>query len=160
MRFLTWALLLAMVAIAASWTSVEARRVTKEASREEDGTEDEELAKLLKETDFVKMLEITAEKNDKKLEELHHRLESELARVNKHFEEMLDKIHESEQNIEKNLEKVELSVMGKVQTAQQKAAESQGSWKLPFIILLAALLGVAGYFARLYSKATKHSHFL
>ncbi|GBG29310.1 Hypothetical Protein FCC1311_055322 [Hondaea fermentalgiana] len=153
-----WLLLLAAVVAAACFGKAEARR--ERAAAKETDEEDEELVKLLKETDFVKMLEMTAEKNDRKLEELHHRLENELARVNKHFEEMLDKIHESEQNIEKNLEKVELSVLGKVNKAKEKATASQGGWKLPFIILLAALGAVSAFFYRLYNKATKHSHFL
>mmetsp|Transcript_14576 Transcript_14576/g.26146 ORF Transcript_14576/g.26146 Transcript_14576/m.26146 type:complete len:156 (+) Transcript_14576:127-594(+) len=120
----------------------------------------EEISDLLKETEFVKMLEYSTAKHDKRLTELHKRLESELSRVNSHFEEMLEKIHESERNIEKNLARIEESVMGKVEDVKAKATESSGSWKWPFLILFIALLGLSGFFARLYRKATKHSHFL
>jgi len=120
--------------------------------------DEEEISKLLKETDFIKMLEQNAEKQDRRLEELHHRLEAELARVNQHFEDMLEKIHQSEESLQKNLEKVEVTVLGKVQDVGEKARESQGGWRLPFFVLLLGLLGVAGFFARLYQKATKHNH--
>mmetsp|Transcript_20098 Transcript_20098/g.33188 ORF Transcript_20098/g.33188 Transcript_20098/m.33188 type:complete len:153 (+) Transcript_20098:214-672(+) len=122
--------------------------------------ETEEINKILKQTEFIKVLEKQSANQNKRLDELHHRVENELARINKHFEEMLEKIHESEQNIEKNLERIEKKVLGEVQSAKRQTSASHGSWKWPFFILFFALVGVAGFFGRLYHKATKHSHFL
>lgn len=119
-----------------------------------------EIAQLLKETDFVRLLEANQDRQDKRLQELHHRLEKELARVSRHYEEALEKVHEAEKNLQRNLEKVEMSVLGRVADVSESASSSRSQWKWAFVVLLVLLLGVAGFFGRLYRKATKHSHFL
>ena len=110
--------------------------------------------------DFIRLLQHVNLKYDKRLEEIQTRLEGEMQRLSKHFEDMLTRMHDTEVNTEKNLEKIELAVMDKVQKVRDTAKESGGSWKWPFLILFAALLGVAAFFGRLYQKATKSSHYL
>jgi len=124
------------------------------------GSADSDIEKVLKETDFIKVLESQQKRQSKRLDDLHHRLESELARVNRHFEEMLDKIHISELEIEKNLKRIETEVFNKVEQDSQKHEAGRGGWKYPFIFLVIVLMGVLGFFTKLYNKATKHSHFL
>ena len=58
---------------------------------------------VLEETEVLKMLRDQAEMQDERLSTLKHRLDSELKVMQDHFEEMFDKMHETEANLERNL---------------------------------------------------------
>lgn len=58
---------------------------------------------MLEETEVLKMLRDQAEMQDERLSTLKHRLDAELKVLQDHFEEMFDKMHDTETNLEKNL---------------------------------------------------------
>lgn len=58
---------------------------------------------VLEETEVLKMLRDQAEMQDERLATLKHRLDAELKVMQDHFEEMFDKMHETEVSLEKSL---------------------------------------------------------
>mmetsp|Transcript_16032 Transcript_16032/g.19461 ORF Transcript_16032/g.19461 Transcript_16032/m.19461 type:complete len:158 (-) Transcript_16032:2-475(-) len=131
---------------------------------EPEGNEDRinkgDIHAVLEETQVLKLLRDQAEQQDQKIDELHQRLERELHVMEEHFEEMFDKIHNTEESLEKNLAKIEEKVFGSVQEFAKKSSEQQGSWKLPFFLLILVIVGVSAVFVRMYQKATRHTHYL
>jgi hypothetical protein len=77
------------------------------------GAGDAEMNKLLKETDLIKMIEETTKKHDAQLERLKERVDQELARIDEHFEAMLEKIHETELETENTLQRIETQVLSR-----------------------------------------------
>jgi hypothetical protein len=106
------------------------------------------------------MFEREQAKHDKRLKDLHARLERELASVQEHFETVMLKLKNTEETLEQNLKNVERSVNAKVGEAKERIASKTSSWRYPFIGLVFMLIGVAGFFGNLYRKATKHTRML
>uniref|UniRef100_A0A6S8FPJ7 t-SNARE coiled-coil homology domain-containing protein n=1 Tax=Aplanochytrium stocchinoi TaxID=215587 RepID=A0A6S8FPJ7_9STRA len=127
---------------------------------EEKTVKKEDIHAVLEETEILKMLRDQAAQQDQKLDELHQRLERELHVMEEHFEEMFDKIHNTEESLERNLGKIEEKVFGSVQEIAKKSSEQHGSWKLPFFLLICVICGVSFAFYRMYQKATRHTHYL
>ena len=119
---------------------------------------DDELDKIISESDVMKLMQRQADRHDKKLDALHHRLESELATVNTHFNDLLEKMQKAEFNLEGDLKKLENAVLSRVEDVKVQTESAQSSWRWPFFFLFVVLGGIAAFFTRLYRKATKHSH--
>ena len=110
---------------------------------------------MLHESEVLQMFKREQENHNRQLDDLHRKLENELASVQQHFEKVLHKLKTTEEELERNLKKVEGSVLNKVSKGMDAANQNKGGWKFPFFFLLLCVVGVAGFFYRLYRNATK-----
>jgi hypothetical protein len=113
------------------------------------------LEDMLRESDVLNLLEQEQIKHEKRLKELQNRLERELQQVQQHFESVMSKLKKTEEQLELNLKNVEKSLIQQVKASNERTDTASSGWRLPFIILLLLLLGLGGFFGKLYRNATK-----
>lgn len=123
-------------------------------------TDKETLDEMLRESDVLMMFEKEQKQHDKRLKELHTRMERELASVQEHFEQLMAKLKTTEEQLETNLKNVEKSLANRLTESRKEVEVSSGTWKLPFFILIVMIGGVAAFFGSLYRKATKHQRLM
>ena len=127
-----------------------------------DGKEkdSELLDRMLRESEVVAMIEHEQAKHERRLNDLHQRLERELASVQQHFEQVMQKLRITEQQLEQNLRNVERAIAHKVDESKKSVKAHSDSWRWPFFVLILMIGGVAAFFGNLYRKATKHNRML
>lgn len=113
------------------------------------------LEDMLKESDVLNLLEQEQKKHERRLKELQNRLERELQQVQEHFETVMSKLKKTEEQLEQNLKNVEKSLVQQVKSTKEKTESASNSWRWPFFILILMIVGVSGFFGRLYRNATK-----
>ena len=144
---------------AAGGASKYATQQTTEESSGNTGTikpgEKDILEDMLRESDVLNLLEQEQKKHERRLKELQNRLERELQQVQEHFENVMSKLKKTEEQLEINLKNVEKSLIQQVKSSNERTESASSGWRWPFFFLFLLLAGLAGFFGRLYNKATK-----